>query len=170
MKNKAEQSRIRIHGSSGQRYWLWSFLLVFHFQSENSPADQLAFKSKRVDLVGKMLINLGSASEAEKSSVMAITDQESQTFADQSRAASDEVQRELGELELAFKNRRNRAGKRLCLPNFQRFLHEFRKVDNNLLEMAVRNTNLKASSLTYGPAGEVLNEMDFALSRAYGKI
>jgi hypothetical protein len=90
----------------GTEYLLWaaagtvflalSLLLLWHFRQD--PAQQLAFKASRVDLVGRMQFALFSASEAEKSAVLAITDQDSQTFADQARTASAEVERERQEL------------------------------------------------------------------------
>ena len=73
--------------------WPWlvggTVLLAFllHFRQESGPAQQLTSKASRVDLVGRMQLDLASASEAEKSAVLAITDQDSQTFADQARAA-----------------------------------------------------------------------------------
>ena len=42
-------------------------LVVLHFQTKQSPAEQLAFKAKRMDLVARMRLTLASASEAEKS-------------------------------------------------------------------------------------------------------
>ncbi len=68
-------------------------LVVLHVQRGQSPADQLALKAKRVDLVERMRLALASASEAEKSAVMAITDEDSQKYADQARAATAEVDR-----------------------------------------------------------------------------
>lgn len=77
------------------------FLVVFHFYQKQNPAEQLAFKASRVDLVSRMQSVLASASEAEKSAVLAVTDQDSQAFAGQARTAAAEVERarrELGEL------------------------------------------------------------------------
>ncbi|MGZ3447664.1 MAG: hypothetical protein ACXU88_18420, partial [Myxococcaceae bacterium] len=46
-------------------------LVVWHFRQ--NPVQQLAFKASRVDLVGRMQVALTSASEAEKSAVLAVT-------------------------------------------------------------------------------------------------
>src|SRR5271157_5447711 len=76
-------------------------LVVLHFHTEQSPVEQVAFKAKRADLVARMRLTLASASEAEKSAVLAVTDQDSQTFADQARADTAVVEqgrKELGEL------------------------------------------------------------------------
>ena len=84
--------------ATGAVILLGVLLVVLHFHTEQSTAEQLAFKAKRVDLVARMRLTLASASEAEKSAVLAVTDQDSQTFADQSRAATAEIERERKEL------------------------------------------------------------------------
>jgi hypothetical protein len=48
------------------------YLVVFHFYQNQNPATQLAFKASRVDSVSRMRLALASASEAEKSAVLAI--------------------------------------------------------------------------------------------------
>ena len=81
-------------------------LVALHFQRGQSPAELVASKAKRVDLVERMRLALASASEAEKSAVMAITDEDSQKYADQARAATTDVERNRNELG-HFGRRRN---------------------------------------------------------------
>ena len=143
-------------------------LVVLHFHTEQSPAEQLAFKAKRVDLVARMRLTLASASEAEKSAVLAVTDQDSQTFADQARAATAEVERErkeLGELLAAGGTQ----GEKDLLAQFSKVFTDLQHIDNDLLGLAVKNTNIKAYSLAFGPAADALKEMDTALSRLVAK-
>ena len=145
-----------------------TILLVWHFQTSNSPAEELAYKANRIDLVAKIRLNLSSASEAEKSSVMAITDKESQTFADQARNATNDLEQELNTLDLLLKS----GGTSEEMELFNQFtvaFGEFRKIDNELLAMAVKNTNIKASNLTIGPASDALMKMDMALSQLIAK-
>src|ERR1017187_9299008 len=107
-------------------------LVVLHVQKGRSPADQLAFKAKRVDMVERMRLALASASEAEKSAVMAITDQDSQKYADQARAAAAEVERgskELGELLQAA----GTANEKDLVAQFSKVFAEFRLIDSDLL-------------------------------------
>ena len=139
-------------------------LVVFHFYQKQNSAEQLAFKASRVDLVSRMRLALASASEAEKSAVLAITDQSSQTFAGQARTATAEVEqarRELGELLKTGGTR----GERELFNQFSELFTEFQRIDRDLLNLAVKNTNIKAYSLAFGPATAALNEMNAALSR-----
>jgi hypothetical protein len=138
-------------------------LVVLHFHSNQSPDEQLAAKARRLDLVERMRIHLSSAAEAEKSAVMAITDKDSQTYADEARAATAQVEqgrKEIVELLVAG----GTAAEKDSLAQFVKAFTEFQHIDNDLLALAVSNTNLKAYSLAFGPAADALNEMDKALS------
>jgi hypothetical protein len=140
------------------------FLVVFHFYQKQNPVEQLAFKASRVDFVSRMRLALASASEAEKSAVLAITDRDSQIFAGQARTATAEVEqarRELGEL-LKTGGTQGETG---LFNQFSDLFTGFQRIDNDLLNLAVKNTNIKAYSLAFGPATAALNEMDAALSR-----
>ena len=137
-------------------------LVVWHFRQD--PAQQLASKATRVDVVGRMQVAVASAAEAEKSAVLAITDQESQTFADQARAATAEVERErqeLGKLLATGGTPRERD----VLTQFSDAFVALRRIDDEVLRLAVRNTNLKAYDLLFGPARDKLAEMEAARLR-----
>ncbi|HME72848.1 MAG TPA: hypothetical protein VKM54_23710 [Myxococcota bacterium] len=138
-------------------------LLMLHFRKQLNPAAQLAFKAERADLVGRMQLGLASASEAEKSAVLAITDQESQAFADQARTATAGVERERQELEQLL-TRGGTQGEKDLLDEFSQLFIKFQRIDDELLNLAVQNTNLKAYALAFGPAAGALNEMSAALS------
>ena len=111
----------------GAVFMLLLILVLSHFQREQNPALQLAFKAQRVDLVSRMQLGLSSASEAEKSAVMAITDQESETYADQARAATAEVERERREIGGTPEDGRH-SGERDCLPSFPKPLPNFNEL------------------------------------------
>jgi len=105
-----------------------------------------------------------SASEAEKSAVLAITDQDSQAFADQARADSEKVEQARRELDELLATGGTPSEKDL-LAQFTTAFAEFQRIDKELLALAVKNTNLKAYSLAFGPAAIALKEMDAALAR-----
>src|SRR5262249_30207277 len=119
---------------------------------------------RRIEVVGQVRAALALEAEAEKSAVLAITDSDSQTYANQARAATAEVERgaaELGELL----QRGGAPGEKELLAQFSKAFSELRKIDEELLELAVKHTNLKASALAFGPATEAIKGMDAALSR-----
>jgi hypothetical protein len=139
-------------------------LVVQHFQKGRDPAAQIASKTRRVELVARIQLALASSSEAEKSAVLAVTDEDSQKFADQARAAAAEAERARGQLGELLTGTGNQGEKDL-LAQFTEAFAEFQRIDEDLLVLAAENTNLKASSLAFGPAAAALNEMDAALAR-----
>jgi hypothetical protein len=139
-------------------------LVAAHFYKEQNPAEQLAFKARRVDLVARMQLALASASEAEKSAVLAITDEESQRFADQARSATAQLEQERREMEDLMKAGGTQGEKDL-LGQFSRAFTELQRIDKEVLSLAVKNTNVKAYNLAFGPAADTLKEMSAALSR-----
>ena len=158
--NKDDAVRMAV----GAAVLLLVFLIVYHFSQEQDPAEQLAFKASRVDLVSRMRLGLSTASEAEKSAVLAITDQDSQTFAEQARAATAEVEQERRELgELLKKG--GTQGEKDLFDKFSELFTEFQRIDTELLDLAVKNTNIKAHNLAFGPAAAAIDDMNAALSR-----
>ena len=145
----------------GAAIMLALILVVAHFQKAENTAQQLAFKARRVDLLSRMQLALSSASEAEKSAVLAITDRDSQIFADQARAATAVVEREREELLKADGTK----GEKALLAQFSQAFTEFQRVDADLLSLAVKNTNIKAYGLAFGPAANQVGVMNAALSR-----
>jgi hypothetical protein len=150
--------------AAGAAALLIFLFVILRLHSEKDTAAQLAFKARRVDLVGRMQSDLASASEAEKSAVLAVTDQDSKALADQARAASEKVEqerREIGDLLRAGGTQ----GERELLAQFTSAFVEFQRVDSDLLALAGKNTNVKAYSLAFGPAATAIEEMNGALAR-----
>ncbi|MGO9834051.1 MAG: MCP four helix bundle domain-containing protein [Polyangiaceae bacterium] len=138
--------------------------IMLHFRGGQDPAAQLASKARRMDLVRQMQVDLASASEAEKSAVLASTDQDSRTFVDQARTASERVEQERRELrELLAAG--GTQGERELLAQVTAAFADFQSVDSDLLALAVKNTNVKAYSLAFGPAATAVKEMSDALTR-----
>ncbi len=142
-------------------------LVVVHLRTEPNPSGQRALQARKLDLVAQMRLGLASASEAEKSSVMATNDEDSQTFADQARAATAQVEQERNTLVETLAG--GPPGEKDFLAQFSKVFTDFQHVDDELLTLAVKNTNLKAYSLAFGPAADALTEMDNALSRLVAK-
>jgi hypothetical protein len=139
-------------------------LVMLHFRAGRDPAAQLAFRARRVDLARQMQLDLASEAESEKSAVLASTDQDSRTYADQARGASGRVEQEgraLGELLTAGGTQ----GERDLLAQVTAAFAEVQRVDDDLLALAVKNTNVKAYGLAFGPAATAVDGMNAALTR-----
>ena len=148
---------------AGAALLLLLVVVALHFQAAPGSGGKAEFKARGTELVEHMRFSLAAASDAEKSAVMAITDGESQKFADEARAATAEVERRrvaVGELLAGEGSRKERE----LLASFSTSFTEFQRVDRELLTLAVKNTNLKAFALAFGPAAQAVEQADTALS------
>jgi hypothetical protein len=139
-------------------------LATWVFRDDASPARQLAFKAERIDRVRRTQLAIASASEAEKSAVLATTDEDSRTYADQARAATAEAERERLELGGILATD-GTPQERELLARFSEAFANLRRIDDDVLRLAVLNTNLKAYALAFGPAADAVSEVDASLAR-----
>jgi hypothetical protein len=113
-------------------------------------------------LIADMQKNLLAAAEAEKSAVMADTDEASEAFAAESRRASalvENARRELARLvDVGARPDEVRE-----LGAFSMCWTKYRELDDEILGLAVENTNLKALRLSFGPVPAALERMQAAL-------
>jgi hypothetical protein len=117
---------------------------------------------KKREILSQMRANLHKSVEMEKNAVMALTDEESRDFADQSLAASAVVEQNQKQLNLLIEaaplqDERNLASE------FNTCWTELRKLDQVILELAVQNTNLKAASLSRVKGAEAMQRFEHAL-------
>jgi len=134
---------------------------------DQKGSERLAVREKRLDLVDRIRLGLASASEAEKSAVLAASDQASQAYADQARAVTAEVDKERTELAELLAS--GTPEEKESFEQFSKRFLDFQRVDGELLALAVKNTNLKAYNLAFGPAAGAIKEMDSALSKVITK-
>jgi hypothetical protein len=139
------------------------FVVVLVTSKDQSPAARLALKDRKVEIVNRMRTALASASEAENSAVMATTDEESQTFANEARTATATLQQSRAQLSGLLDASGSPREKDL-LAEFSKSFVNLERVDRDLLALAVQNTNLKAYRLAFGPASEALQAADEALA------
>lgn len=122
-----------------------------------------AEQMRSLQLVADLRLALSDSAEAEKSAVLADTDDASAGFAEQSRAgtrAAEDSRRKLAEIL----GRGGPKAQQDLLGQFSKHFEELRRVDETILDLAVRNSNLKALALTSGPAAQTLVETGDALS------
>ena len=142
---------------------LLSSIVIFLLRHEDANWLQSAFERsvQRLQLIQAMSRDLLAAAEAEKSAVMADTDEASQAFAEQSLQASHNVEKTRRELEPLLGGNRQEAHL------FREFSHCWEKlqdIDREVLSLAVQNTNLKALRLSFIPAAEATRSMEEALN------
>jgi hypothetical protein len=114
---------------------------------------------KKIRLVSSMRNNLNASVEAEKSAVLADTDEASRSFADQASQFSSAVENarmELGALVDADKMTQEQN----LFQEFSDCWEKFRQIDQELLQLAVQNTNLKAFELSFGSAQASIKQLE----------
>jgi hypothetical protein len=99
----------------------------------------------------------------EKNAVMALTDEESREFADQSLAASAVVEQNQKQLNSLIDAAPMQDERNLVI-EFNNCWTELRKLDQVILELAVQNTNLKAASLSREKGAEAMQRFEHALN------
>jgi hypothetical protein len=142
---------------------LLAFLVVFLVRHEDANWFQSAFERsvQKLQRIQAMSRDLLAAAEAEKSAVMAETDEASQAFAEQSLQASQNVEKARRELEPLLEGKRQEAH---LFQEFSRCWAKLQEIDREVLSLAVQNTNLKALRLSFVPAAAAMQAMEAALN------
>jgi len=102
---------------------------------------------KKIQIVSSLRIHLLEAIEAEKNAVLAITDEASKTYADEARSASNKVENARRDLA-AIIQQAGTSKEQETVAEFNSCWIEFRKLDEEILELATQNSNLKAQKLS----------------------
>jgi hypothetical protein len=117
---------------------------------------------EKLALLHRIEVAFGGSVDAEKSAVLAVTDEESASLAEESKAAAAEIDRDLRELAkiVAVDQRPGEVAKLATLTTVWAGL---KAIDERLLSLAVANTNLKATRLSAGDAARSLDRLVGAL-------
>ena len=142
---------------------LFFFAVIAKYSSNSIPIED-TYKNiaGKKELLSQMRIHLHKSVEMEKSAVMAITDAESQEFADQSLVASAAVEHNL-KLLRSFIDTVPLQDEKKLVGEFANCWTELGKLDQVILELAVQNTNLKAASLSQEKGGKAIQQFEQAL-------
>ena len=124
----------------------------------------LGYTMKSGEMTSRMRINLLKAVELEKSAFMAITDEESKTFADQSLMTADTVERDYQELK-GLIDKEGMGEEVKLLREFGDCWKNFREIDRELLQLSVENTNIKAANLSYTGGAETIGRFERAFAQ-----
>jgi hypothetical protein len=115
--------------------------------------------TKVIEIASRMRINLLKSTDLTKGAVMAITDEESQVFANQSRESADAVERDSQELKGLIDAAKTDKEMKL-LREFSDNWNHLRVIDRELLSLAVENTNIKAANLSYTAAAQAIANLE----------
>ena len=118
---------------------------------------------KKGEILSQMRANLHKSVAMEKNAVMALTDEESQEFADQSLAASAAVEQDRKQLNSLIDAAPIQDEKNLMI-EFNNCWTELIKLDQVILKLAVQDTNLKAASLSREKGVEAMQRFEHALN------
>ncbi|MDR3556274.1 MAG: hypothetical protein P4L55_16090 [Syntrophobacteraceae bacterium] len=144
--------------------WFLCVLLVFAllFLLVEQRGGQVAVYEATVrenEILSTMRLNLLRAAEAEKSAVLAVTDEQSQRFADQARIAALQVDKARRELDpLIARDNSQRETSRMG--EFYRCWTESKKLDRLILDLAVQNTNFHATNLALTKGARALSDLE----------
>ena len=140
------------------------FIIAFFLGQRDSNWLRTEFEksAKKIHLAQTMRSELFASAEAEKSSVMADTDEASRAFAEQSMLASGKVEQARVELEALIEKNSMEAN---LLGSFSSCWERLQEIDKEVLSLAVQNTNLKALRRSFVPAASAIKQMEYALSR-----
>jgi hypothetical protein len=118
-------------------------------------------------LVSELHVEFTKASEAANRAVMADTDETSAAAADEAKRARQVVERDLEALQRTLLSLGYRDDIRY-LESFKRGFEEYRRLDDEILPLAVENTNLKAQRLSFGSAQQAADALRTSLDAAVG--
>jgi hypothetical protein len=157
------KSRSAVLWGIGISVGLLLFVIILAYNGTHVPLED-TYKNimKKSEILSQMRIDLLKSVEMEKNAVMAVTDTESQKFADQSLAASASVEQNL-KLLRSLVDATPLPDEKIFIIEFSNCWTELCLLDKVILELAVQNTNLKAANLSRGKGGEVMRQFEHAL-------
>jgi hypothetical protein len=134
------------------------------YRSSNSDLENIVSGIiRRDELLSQMRINLIKSADIEKAAVMADSDELSRALAEKALQAADSV--DAGRSELRGLIEKDRIVKEVnLLQEFDNCWAQSRKIDQALLEFAVENTNIKASSLSFAQGNKAVARFEESLS------
>jgi hypothetical protein len=116
-------------------------------------------------LTDELRVELAKTSNASDRAVMADTDEDSIAFARDAEKATGAVALSAATLAARLQSLGYPAETH-TLEEFSGHFAEYRKVDREVLDLAVQNTNLKAQRLSFGPVREAADQFHDALAAA----
>ena len=116
-------------------------------------------------LASELQVQFAKAADASNRAVMTDADEDSTSAVREAERATQEVLRDVEQLRsvLTSMGYSEELG---LLDGFTKRLADYRKLDAEILPLAVENSNAKAQRLSFGPAADAINEFRSALNAA----
>ena len=118
-----------------------------------TPAPALIQLGEAQKLAGDLRVAFAKAAGASDRAVMAETDEASVAFAEEAKKSAQAVEDDAKALAPLLNGLGYQVETR-ALEEFRKQFVEYRKLDGEVLQLAVENTNLKAQRLSFGPVRE----------------
>lgn len=133
----------------------------------NSPRAALTQLMESRRLGSELLVQFSKATDASDRAVMADTDDASTAFAQEAKRATETTQIKAESLRPILNDLGFTEEARL-LDDFNNRFADYRKVDGEILSLAVENTNLKAQRLSFGGGNDAVEAFRTAVDAAIG--
>jgi uncharacterized membrane protein len=150
----------RLRGTSGCRIAIVAIIAIASWGCDVNAALERLSEARRV--AADLHVQFTKAADAANRAVMADTDEASVAFAHEAEQAKQGVRKDADALAPILQSLGYSEETRL-LEEFGRRFAQYRALDQTILELAVLNTNLKAQSLSFGPAQEAADAFRDAL-------
>lgn len=144
------------------------FLLALTCVSLGGCANPQTVLTQLIDarrVASELRVQFTQSAEAANRAVMAETDDVAAAAAEEARRARSVVERDILSLRTTLESLRYGDDLR-HLNDFESRFKEYRRLDDEILPLAVENTNLKAQRLSFGPSREAAQSFRAALERA----
>jgi hypothetical protein len=125
--------------------------------------------SQKLALLADMRMNVARSAEKEKSAILSTSDEESTGFAEQSKTAAREVNRDLKTLETIIA-KSGAAKEKELVAKFGKSWAEVQQIDAGLLESAPQHTNAKALDLSNSIGADLMHKIDDNLAKLTAKV
>jgi hypothetical protein len=116
-------------------------------------------------LAAELHVAFTRASEASSRAVMATTDEDSTAAADEAKRARQNAERSLAALQPLLESLKYQTDL-AYLGAFKARFEEYRRLDDEILALAVENSNIKAQRLAFGPSREAARTFGTSLDAA----
>lgn len=137
------------------------FAVLWRYEDVTWFPDSFESKVQKLHIIETMSRHLLASADAEKSAVMADTDEASQAFAARATEAAQTVEQGRRDLEPLLESAPQAVQ---LFGEFSSCWNKLQEIDREVLALAVQNTNLKAFRLSFVAAAEAIQRMETAIN------